>query len=125
MLTIEANRCYRTAVLLTSRITHNIFAVWARVNRTYRRSFMGEVGTNFPDEATTDWTQAAQDATRERLTGDGAFPTLGGKVHLKHRGSDFGYITADDLRRGVLKVVNKTGTAEAIYADADGLVRAG
>ncbi len=76
------------------------------------------------NEETPSWSDAAKEATR-RLIGDGAFVPLDDKLHLKHVGSDFGYIAFQDLGNGVLRIVDKRSGSERVFSDVDELIREG
>lgn len=72
-----------------------------------------------------DWSDELKAQTRDVLEGQNLFATRDGRLHLKHAGSGFGLIAADDLQCGVLRVVDIRTKREVTFASVDDLIAAG
>ena len=75
-----------------------------------------------PDEA---WSDDLVAQTRAALDGGGPFATPDGRLCFKHVEWRFGAIAADDLGRGVLRLVDRRGGEAVTFRDADALIAAG
>ena len=74
---------------------------------------------------TNEWSADLKAQTRDVIEGRGMFVSRDGRLHLKHATSAFGTIAENDIRRGVLKVVDRQTGAETTFASADDLIAAG
>ena len=75
-----------------------------------------------PDEA---WSDDLKAQTRDTLERYGLSALLDGQLCFKHVTSKFGTIAADDLRRGVLRLVDRRSGEVVTFRDADALIAAG
>ena len=75
-----------------------------------------------PDEA---WSDDLEAQTRAALEGNGLSALLDGQLCFKHVTSKFGIIAADDLRHGVLRLVDRRGGEAVTFRDVDALIAAG
>lgn len=71
------------------------------------------------------WSDALKAQTRDVIEGADLFMARDGRLHLKHVTSGFGTISAENLHRGVLKVVERRTGAQATFASTDELIAAG
>ena len=74
---------------------------------------------------TNDWSDDLKAQTRDVIEGRDILASRDGQLHLKHLASGFGTIAEDDLRSGVLRVVDRQTGAETSFASADELIAAG
>lgn len=72
-----------------------------------------------------EWSDNLKAQTRDAIEGRDLFAIRDGQLRLKHAGSGFGAIAADDLQRGVLRMVDIRTKREVTFASADELILAG
>ncbi len=78
-----------------------------------------------PALATNEWSNALKTQTRDMIDCASVLAADDGQLHLKHLASDFGTIVAENLHRGVLKLVEWGIGAEFTLASADKPIAAG
>ena len=64
------------------------------------------------------WSDDLKARTLEAIEDHYVLASRDGHLHLKHTTFGFGSIASGDLRRGVLRVVNKRSWAEITFANA-------
>jgi hypothetical protein len=72
-----------------------------------------------------EWSDSLKAQTRDVIEGHGLFAMRDGRLYLKHAVSGFGTMVADDLQRGVLRVVDMRTKQEMTFATVDELIVAG
>jgi len=75
--------------------------------------------------SSNDWSDDLKVQTGDAIEGRGIFAMRNGRFCLKHIVSGFGAIAADDLQRGVLRVVDMRTKQETTFASAVELTAAG
>ena len=75
--------------------------------------------------SSNDWSDDLKVQTGDAIEGRGIFAMRNGRHCLKHAVSGFGAIAADDLQRGVLRVVDMRTKQETTFASAVELIAAG
>ena len=75
--------------------------------------------------SSNDWSDDLKVQTGDAIEGRGIFAMRNGRFCLKHIVSGFGAIAADDLQRGVLRVVDMRTKQATTFASADELIAAG
>ena len=73
----------------------------------------------------TRWSNGLKAQTREAVAEPDAFAMYDGQLCFKHSASGFGVIAADDLQRGVVRMVDRRTKQEVTFAVADELIAAG
>ncbi len=71
------------------------------------------------------WSDELKAQTKDAIEGRDIFAMRNGQLCLKHIVSGFGAIAADDLRRGVLRVVDVRMKQATTFASAAELIAAG
>ena len=75
-----------------------------------------------PDDT---WSHDLEARTRDAIESGGLFATHDHQLCFKHVTSRFGAIAADDLRRGVLRLVDRRSDQTVVFPNADALIAAG
>lgn len=75
--------------------------------------------------SSNEWSDDLKAQTRDAIEGSGIFAIRNGRLCLKHAVSGFGAIAADDLQRGVLRVVDLRTKRATTFASAAELIAAG
>jgi hypothetical protein len=71
------------------------------------------------------WSDDLKAWTREAIEDQYVLASRDGHLHLKHSTFGFGVIASSDLRRGVLRVIDKRTGAKVTFVDADALLADG
>jgi hypothetical protein len=71
------------------------------------------------------WSEKLQGQTRHAIEGSGVLAMRNDRLYLKHEAWRFGTIAADDMQRGVLRIVDMWTNHETTFASADELIMAG
>lgn len=75
--------------------------------------------------STNEWSDELKVQTNDAIEGCSIFAMRNGQLCLKHAVSGFSAIAADDLQRGVLRVVDMRTKQETTFASAAELMAAG
>lgn len=75
--------------------------------------------------SSNQWSDELKVQTKDAIEGRDIFAMHNGRLCLKHIVSGFGAIAADDLKRGVLRVVDMQTKQATTFASADELIAAG
>lgn len=75
--------------------------------------------------STNEWSDDLKVQTRDAIEGRGILAMRNGRLCLKHAVSGFGSIAADDLQRGMLRVVDMRTKQATTFASAAELIAAG
>lgn len=71
------------------------------------------------------WSDSLKTQTRKVIGDSGLGVSPDGQLHLKHATREFGAISADDLRDGVLRVTNLRTDEVVTFSGVDELIDAG
>jgi len=71
------------------------------------------------------WSDDLKAQTQDAIEGHSAFAMRNGQLCFKHVVSGFGAIAADDLQRGVLRIVDMRTKQETTFASVNELIAAG
>ena len=75
--------------------------------------------------SSNEWSDDLKAQTADAIEGRDIFAMRNGQLCLKHAVSGFAAIAADDLQRGVLRVVDMRTKQETTFASAAELIAAG
>lgn len=75
--------------------------------------------------SSNDWSDDLKVQTGDAIEGRGIFAMRNGRFCLKHIVSGFGAIAADDLQRGLLRVVDMRTKQATTFASVAELIAAG
>ncbi len=75
--------------------------------------------------SSNEWSNDLKAQTADAIEGRGFFAMRNGRLCLKHIVSGFAAIAADDLQRGVFRVVDMRTKQETTLASAEELIAAG
>ena len=75
--------------------------------------------------SSNDWSDDLKAQTQDEIEGRGAFAMRNGQPCFKHAVSGFSATAADDLQRGVLRIVDMRTKQGATFASASELIAAG
>ena len=75
--------------------------------------------------SSSEWSAELKAQTREAIVEPDPFTLHNGQLCFKHIVSGFGVIAADDLQRGVLRMVDRQTKQEVTFAGVDELIAAG